>query len=133
MHIKPGNTKLIDKGTIVAGIQYTGSAPDLGAFEYGVISSIAENKNVNSFQLHQNYPNPFNPETSIRFSIPTSENVELNVYNILGQKVSLLINEQKAQGEYEIKFNASNLPSGIYIYSLRAGNVFETRKMLLVK
>lgn len=93
------------------------------------ISSIAE-----SYSLSQNFPNPFNPTTNINFSIPNTGNVSLKVYDILGNEVaSLLNNERLSAGKYKIDFNASSLSSGIYYYTLRTNNFSDTKKMLLVK
>ncbi|MFA5751388.1 MAG: T9SS type A sorting domain-containing protein [Candidatus Paceibacterota bacterium] len=86
-----------------------------------------------SYSLQQNYPNPFNPSTTIKFSIPEQGMVSLIVYSTLGQEVARLVNEQLSVGTYEYKFDASDLSSGVYIYSLRAKNFIQTKKMLLVK
>ena len=87
-----------------------------------------------AFVLSQNYPNPFNPTTNIQFAIPRSGNVELKVYNVLGQVVSTLVNGQYATGTYEVQWNAKNLASGIYFYRLSVNsNVVATRKMMLLK
>jgi hypothetical protein len=86
-----------------------------------------------SYKLNQNYPNPFNPATIISFSIPIQEKVSLKVYNILGVEVSTLLNEVQTAGNYSIRFNAKNLPSGIYFYELRTGNFRNVRKMILLK
>jgi hypothetical protein len=85
------------------------------------------------FVLEQNYPNPFNPSTTIKLSIPEKEQVNLVVFNSLGQEVKTLVNEERRQGSYEVNFNAFNLPSGIYFYRLQTGNLIETKKMLFVK
>jgi hypothetical protein len=85
------------------------------------------------FQLSQNYPNPFNPSTKIKYSIPQSSIVELKVFDILGNEIATLINEEKSAGIYEATWYAQNLPSGVYFYQLRAGSFLETKKMLLVK
>lgn len=73
-----------------------------------------------SFALQQNYPNPFNPETSIRYELPEAAFVRLSVYNPLGQEVAMLVNEQEPPGSYQVKFNATALPSGVYFYRLQA-------------
>ena len=86
-----------------------------------------------NYRLEQNYPNPFNPVTMINFQLPANEFVSLKVYDINGREVSALVNEYKSRGKYEIEFHPSNLASGIYYYSLRAGNFFKTRKMLFLK
>ena len=90
------------------------------------------------FSLSQNYPNPFNPSTTIKFSIPFVEtghdpSLQLIVYDILGNEVATLVNEDKPVGSYRVEFDGSNLPSGIYFYQLRAGNFVETKKMILLK
>lgn len=88
---------------------------------------------ANKFSLNQNYPNPFNPTTQIRFSIPSANVVTLKVFNLLGEEVKTLINESMNVGSYEINFNASNLASGLYLYTLTAGDFVSTKKMLLLK
>ncbi|MCC6864911.1 MAG: T9SS type A sorting domain-containing protein [Ignavibacteria bacterium] len=88
---------------------------------------------VKEFSLSQNYPNPFNPNTKINFSIPKSEYVSLRVYDMLGREVSVLVNGQLSQGEYQADFNAKGLSSGMYYYSLRAGDYVDVKKMVLVK
>jgi hypothetical protein len=87
----------------------------------------------NYYFLNQNYPNPFNPITNIKFGIPESGNVRLVVYDILGREVMALMNEEKNPGTYEVKFDASQLASGIYFYSLYTLRGVETKRMLLVK
>ncbi len=89
--------------------------------------------------LYQNYPNPFNPVTTIKYSIPANADVEtqnlasLRIYNILGKEIATLVNERKAPGVYSVRFDASNLPSGIYFYRLTAGGKTLTKKMILLK
>ncbi len=101
-----------------------------------IVTSIKED-NINllaeGYILEQNYPNPFNPSTTIRYSIPTTEFVTLKVYDVLGKEVSTLVNEEKATGNYEVKFNSGNLSSGIYFYSLKAGKFSGTKKLILMK
>ncbi|MDZ7625231.1 MAG: T9SS type A sorting domain-containing protein [Ignavibacteriaceae bacterium] len=81
------------------------------------------------FTLEQNYPNPFNPSTTIRYSIPSSEFVTLKVYDVLGNEVATLVNEEKPAGSYEMNFNAAGLSSGIYFYALQAGSYTQTGKI----
>ena len=88
---------------------------------------------VTSFRLEQNYPNPFNPTTTISFSLGNSAEVKLRVYDVKGSQVSTLINGRKAAGEYQITFNASNLPSGTYLYKLETPEGTQTKKMTLIK
>ncbi len=83
--------------------------------------------------LSQNYPNPFNPSTAIRYDLPKSENVSLNIYNTLGQLVATLVNERKETGHYQATWNAPSVPSGIYFYRLQAGEFVETKKMILLQ
>jgi uncharacterized lipoprotein YddW (UPF0748 family) len=85
------------------------------------------------FMLEQNYPNPFNPTTSIEFSVPSSEYVSLKVYDVLGNEITSLVNENKAAGNYIVDFNASSLSSGVYFYKISAGNYTETKKMMIIK
>jgi hypothetical protein len=86
------------------------------------------------FQLYQNYPNPFNPLTFIRYQIPKASLVKLDIYNMLGQKIETLVNKKQAAGEYQVIFNAKNLASGIYFYTLKTQSGFrQSRKFLLVK
>lgn len=86
-----------------------------------------------SFDLKQNYPNPFNPSTGIKYTIPERTAVTLKVYGILGDEVATLIDMEQNSGVYNVYFNAENLSSGIYLYTLIAGNHKQTRKMLLIK
>ncbi len=85
------------------------------------------------FELFQNYPNPFNPTTKIRYFIPQEGKVEINIYNVLGQKVKELVNENMKTGKYETTFNGSNLASGVYIYRIETKNFIEAKKMILIK
>ncbi|MCD4691404.1 MAG: T9SS type A sorting domain-containing protein [Calditrichales bacterium] len=85
------------------------------------------------FSLLQNYPNPFNPKTVIGYQLSVISNVELTVYNYLGQRVQTLVNKQQQAGSYTVRFNAGNLASGVYFYKLQAGDLCITKKMLLVK
>jgi hypothetical protein len=85
------------------------------------------------FALDQNYPNPFNPATKISYSISEAGNVELKVYDILGNEVVTLVNEEKSPGKYIAEFNASTLASGVYMYTLRTNNFIQSKKMVLMK
>ncbi|MCO6472379.1 MAG: T9SS type A sorting domain-containing protein, partial [Melioribacteraceae bacterium] len=85
------------------------------------------------YELTQNYPNPFNPTTKISFSLPQADVVTLKVYDILGSEVATLVNEKLEAGVYEFNFNASNLPSGAYIYRIQTDNFQSTKKMMLLK
>ena len=85
------------------------------------------------YSLINNFPNPFNPSTKIRYSIPQSSKVVIKVFDILGNEIETLIDEQKPIGTYELTWYAENLPSGIYFYRLQAGTFVETKKMILMK
>ncbi len=87
------------------------------------------------FALAQNYPNPFNPSTLIQYDVAKSGRVTIEVFNVLGQKVQTLVNENKVAGRYSVQFNATNLSSGTYFYRMTAGNgeFMQTMKMMLVK
>jgi len=98
------------------------------------ITDVGENSsNPTVFKLYDNYPNPFNPSTSIRYSIPEGSFASIKIYNSLGSEVATLVNETKPAGTYEVEFNASDLSSGIYYYTLQAGSFSETKKMILLK
>ncbi len=88
---------------------------------------------LEGFRLEQNYPNPFNPTTTIEFTIPNSEFTSLIVYNLLGEKVATLVNDFINSDTYKIEFNAIDLPSAMYFYSLKSGDFIETKKLLLLK
>jgi hypothetical protein len=110
-----------------------------GSFEYSKIVEVTIGS-PQEFSLSQNYPNPFNPITKIKYTIPYVEThrdasllVTLKVYDVLGNEVAILVNEEKPVGEYEVEFDGSELPSGIYFYQLKAGDFIQTRKMILLK
>lgn len=88
---------------------------------------------IYSYQLQQNYPNPFNPSTTINYELQKSGLVNLKIYNMLGKEVADLINETQEAGLHEVSFDASNLPSGTYIYKIQSGNFVQVRKMILLK
>ncbi|MGC9092080.1 MAG: T9SS type A sorting domain-containing protein [Bacteroidota bacterium] len=83
-----------------------------------------------SFALEQNYPNPFNPSTTISFDVPKQSHLRLAIYDVLGREVKTLVDEEKNPGRYSVTFDASNLPSGVYLYRLEAGSFSEVRKMV---
>ncbi|MEG8947476.1 T9SS type A sorting domain-containing protein [Rosettibacter firmus] len=87
----------------------------------------------NEYILEQNYPNPFNPSTKITYSLPEASFVTLKVFDILGKEIVTLVNETKPSGKHEVEFDASQFPSGTYIYKLTAGNYQTIKKMLLLK
>ncbi len=85
------------------------------------------------FVLYQNYPNPFNPSTTINYEIPSAGIVTIKIYDVLGREIETLVNEEKNPGRYKIKFDASNLASGLYFYRITSNNFTDTKKMLLMK
>jgi len=86
-----------------------------------------------NLQLHQNYPNPFNPSTVIGYQLPVSSHVLLEVFDITGRRIAILVDESQQTGHHHATFDASNLASGVYLYRLTAGEVVQTRQMVLVK
>lgn len=86
-----------------------------------------------NFHLYQNYPNPFNPTTTIRYGLPRSSAVRLSVYDILGREVTVLVDERKGAGSYEVKFDASGLASGVYFYRIQAGDFAEAKSLVVLK
>jgi hypothetical protein len=86
-----------------------------------------------NFILSQNYPNPFNPVTTIKYSIPKAGRIELSVFNSLGEKVAELVNGYQEIGNYSVRFNASNLASGVYFYRIFSGDFIQTKKLMLLK
>ncbi len=104
-----------------------------GTYTYSKIISVNIGSTINDYSLSQNYPNPFNPSTVINYSIKNNEQVVLKIFNMLGQEVATLVNEVKQPGKYSVNFNAANLASGTYVYSLTAGKYSQVKKMILVK
>lgn len=111
-----------------------------GAWKYNSLelpfgpTSVDDNGTVvNNFTLDQNYPNPFNPSTTIKYSVAERSNVTIKVYDMLGKEVASLVNSVKDAGSYEVNFNAQNLASGMYVYSITAGNFTSSKKMMLLK
>jgi hypothetical protein len=130
-------------GTIWNTMQFTTDYALVNFYGIGVyrrqISEVTDihneksNNSLSSFMLNQNYPNPFNPTTSLSFVIGHRSIISLKVYDILGNEVASLLNEEKPADEYEISFNGNGLPSGVYFYQLIAENYIQSRKMLLLK
>lgn len=103
-----------------------------GTAKYSPVINV--NRIINAcYKLEQNYPNPFNPVTSINFTLPEKSTVKLEIYNSLGQMIRTLVNGEKEAGNYSVKFDASNLPSGTYLYRLSTPDFSETNKMILIK
>lgn len=104
----------------------------LGIGDYAV--SIEENSGLpESYKLNQNYPNPFNPSTNISFDIPKKSHVQIEVFNVTGQKVATVVDRTYTAGSFTVQFDASALSTGTYVYRIKAGNYTESRKMILIK
>ncbi|QQS37773.1 MAG: T9SS type A sorting domain-containing protein [Ignavibacteriales bacterium] len=104
-----------------------------GTVSYFSLSETIEIGMPAVFELAQNYPNPFNPSTFISYSIPVKSNVTLKIFDVLGNEIKTLVNESKDAGNYTINFNASDLSSGVYFYTINAANYTQTKKMTLIK
>ncbi len=99
----------------------------------GTISSLENEtdvRTITSYELSQNYPNPFNPSTTIQFALPQAAFVSLEVFNIVGERVDVLVSQELNSGKYNYEWNGLTLTSGVYFYRLQAGNFVETRKMI---
>ena len=86
-----------------------------------------------SFTLYQNYPNPFNPTTKIKYQLPEFSNVKLTIYDVLGRQIKTLVNQEKPAGNYEVEFDGTGLPSGVYFYRIEDGKFSDTKKFILMK
>jgi len=118
---------------IIAGASALG---ELYLWENLLITSVKENQSNSipeQFHLFQNFPNPFNPNTKIKYSIPERSFISLKVYDVLGNKIATLVDEEKPSGFYVVEFNSESLPSGIYFYQLKTENFVESKKMILLK
>ena len=102
-------------------------------FTSGLVSAVEDYLNINGFYLLQNYPNPFNPSTEISWQVPAGSWQTLKIYDVLGNEVTTLVDEYKPVGSYEVEWNASNYPSGVYFYQLISAGFIETKKMVLLK
>jgi len=110
-----------------------GTGTDVRAYSTQPVNVSSNENLLNSFSLSQNYPNPFNPGTVISYQLSVTGMVSLKVFDIIGNEITTLVNEEKPAGEYEVEFNGSELPSGVYFYTLTIENYIETKKMLLLK
>ncbi|MHB8854061.1 MAG: T9SS type A sorting domain-containing protein [Ignavibacteriaceae bacterium] len=100
----------------------------------GTLTSVPNKKeNLFTYQLYQNYPNPFNPTTKIRYTLAKPDYVKIIIYSVLGKKVKVLVDKYQSSGEHGVEFNAENLPSGVYIYSIISSHFSFHRKMLYLK
>ncbi len=133
------SSKCIDAGTpIVLGhyvLDPDSTLPDMGVYYFDTGTKINDNTNgaVSSFILFPNYPNPFNPLTHIPFTLPKASHVKIEIFNLIGQRVAVLVNERKPAGSYTVEFDGSSLPSGVYLCRMQAEKFIQTGKMLLLK
>ena len=112
----------------------SGSYAEIDDLSFSILTDVNdESAGVNDFSLEQNFPNPFNPSTRINYQIANDNFVTLKVYDIIGNEIAALVNNQQPAGKYSVDFNSANLPSGVYLYRLQAGNYIQTRKMTLIK
>jgi len=99
-----------------------------------VITGVEEENSLPTvYSLYNNYPNPFNPSTTINYDLPKQSNVTLKIYNIVGEEIATLINQEQNAGRYQVQWNAAQLASGIYFYQLKSGDFVSTKKMILLK
>jgi outer membrane protein assembly factor BamB len=140
----PLNGYMVDNSTAIGSNSTLYIGAHLSSFTTGQKKTLiairdtgASLVNVNPFiyenTLDQNFPNPFNPTTKIKYSLPQTSQLIIKVFDILGNEIETLVNEEKSLGTYEITWYAENLPSGVYFYRLQAGNFIETKKMVLMK
>lgn len=128
-----------DTCVITMSVTGSGGQVNAGSTFYVDDLSLALTTDINEvslnkeFALNQNYPNPFNPSTVISYSIPVSEFVTLKIYDVLGNEVKTIVNEQKEAGKYQVEFNASGLTNGIYLYKLQAGEFTSVKKLTVLK
>ena len=124
-----------DEVAYVLGINPDNNSATLLRADLSKLTDVNENKEAipNKFILCQNYPNPFNPSTVISYQLPVFSHVILKIYGILGREVVTLVNKYEAAGTYKVTFDAGNLSSGIYLYTLRAGGFVQTKKLILLK
>lgn len=123
-HASPGDPLPFDD-PLPSGVNGTGKTGPAAAAPSGDLPR--------EYDLAQNFPNPFNPSTIIRYAIPVKSHVLLTVHNLLGQVVSTIVNGEQEAGFHEIRFDALNLASGVYLYRLEAGKFVETRKLTLIR
>ncbi len=124
------------KGVGMWALGYDGSRDELWnkLREKFSVSNINDNNKIpDKIKLFSNYPNPFNPTTTIEYEIPNHNLIQLNVYNLIGEKIATLVNGYKIAGNYSVEFDGSNLSSGIYVYVLKVGQISYTKKMVLLK
>jgi predicted GH43/DUF377 family glycosyl hydrolase len=129
-------TKILGYGSDIDGDVRHITNPDIGADEFSGIAIVGVEEDTEiptEFALGQNYPNPFNPGTKISWQVPIGSHQTIKVFDVLGNEIVTLVDEYKPAGRYEVELTAASMPSGVYFYQLKAGNLISTKKMLLVK
>ncbi len=130
----PVNYSFVDKGLVNGIYNYRLKQIDVnGNFEYFNLVNEVDIGVPVSYSLSQNYPNPFNPTTRIDFDIPENNNVNIKLFDVNGKEVSTLLNDNRLAGYYSIQVNAQNFSSGVYYYTITAGNFVATKKMIVLK
>jgi hypothetical protein len=138
----PKQYSFIDENPVAGNLQYRLKQIDTdGKFTYYgqiaevnfTLAGVNEKQIPTEYGLSQNYPNPFNPCTNIRFQISEFRFVSLKIYDVLGNEIAVLVNEEKEPGYYSVNFNASNFSSGMYIYKITAGSFTSAKKLMLLK
>lgn len=129
-----GSSVFLDSANIIVGARLNGDT-DKGAAYISKLYSLTGDTLLTPsyYELYQNYPNPFNPTTTIRYAVKENNNVKLEIFNILGQRIKTIINEYKQAGEYSFVFNAGGLASGVYIYRIESGTYVNSKKMIILK
>ena len=121
------------KYLVKSSADYLSKINDLINSKFGINSDEKEQIIPKEYSLHQNFPNPFNPTTTIKFDIPKDGLITLEIFDILGRRIAILVDEYKYAGSYEQVFNALSLASGVYVYKLQAADFVSSKKMLLIK
>jgi hypothetical protein len=131
---EPKSYSFIDESVTSGTYKYRLKQIDFdGSFTYSNEAEVSVDFTPKEFVLYQNYPNPFNPNTVISYQLPVSGNVTLKLYDVLGNEITTLVNEEKQAGVYEVEFDGSSLASGMYLYKLQVGTFVQTKKMILLK
>ncbi|RPI13607.1 MAG: T9SS C-terminal target domain-containing protein [Ignavibacteriae bacterium] len=145
LKINPGDTQIIVAAQLIArgnsnlnSVTKLKQLSDVAQYYYDSVNAIGieniSNEIPQQYKLYQNYPNPFNPKTIINYQLPMSNYVQLLIYDVMGKKAAVLVNQKQNAGTYEAEWDASQFASGIYFYSLMIdGNLFDSKKMVLIK
>ncbi len=126
------HTGVLPAGRYTMRIKVTKALFNLNWMQFKFITGVADDpQSPLQYELAQNYPNPFNPNTKIRFALPYAQHVKLDIYNVLGRKIDTLVDEFRQAGEFEVEWNAADVASGLYFYTMQAGDFKQTRKLIL--